>query len=151
MNEALLDIYRHRVLEHSRTPHNERCPHHHNRAATGFNPLCGDKLTIYLRVADGTVADAAFEGSGCAIAMASASMLTDALAGQTEHDAQRMIDAVAAMFRDGSVPADPRLDTIRALENVRAYPSRIKCATLAWSAAAAALQGTGGEVSTEQS
>ncbi len=149
MTDELMDIYRRRVLEHSREPHNRRQPQDHNRSATGFNPLCGDKLTVYLRLDDGVVADAAFEGTGCAISVASASMLTDALAGLNETQAQALVDDVNAMFTGDTTLTDPRLDDMRALENVRAYPSRIKCATLAWHTAAAALHGDTTQVTTE--
>ena len=149
MNGKLLDIYRQQVLDHSREPHNRRRPPDADREVTGHNPLCGDKLTIYLQLDGETVRDAAFEGSGCAISVASASMLTEALIGTTRDEARGLIDEVEGMFADGTPPSDPRLEAMQALESVREYPSRIKCATLIWTAAESALDGTGTEVSTE--
>lgn len=149
MTDDLMNIYRQRVLDHSREPHNQRRPDHVDRQVTGFNPLCGDKLTVFLTVNENTVADIAFEGTGCAISIASASMMTDALRSLPIDRAGQLIDDIDAMFTDGSVPEDPRLQEIRALENVRSYPSRIKCATLAWSAASTALHDQGDQVTTE--
>lgn len=149
MTGNLKDIYRRRVLDHSREPHNQRRPAAANREVTGFNPLCGDKLTVYLTLDGETVADAAFEGSGCAISVASASMMTDALIGLPADEALRLVADVDAMFSGTDSPADKRLDEMQALASVRDYPSRIKCATLAWSTAEAALRGDAAQVSTE--
>jgi len=140
-----MDIYRQRVLDHSRAPHNRRRPDDANREVTGHNPLCGDKLTVYLRM----VGDAAFEGCGCAISIASASMMTDALRGATQAEARELINGVNGMFASGALPDDPRLEALQALESVREYPSRVKCATLAWTAAEAALNDSDSRVSTE--
>jgi len=149
MTGGLQDMYRQRVLDHSRTPHNQRRPGDANREVTGFNPLCGDKLTIYLNVVDGIVSDAAFDGSGCAISVASASMMTDALQGLPAEAALELVAEVGRMFSSDSEPDNPRLDDVRALQGVRDYPSRVKCATLAWNTAEAALQNSTGQVTTE--
>jgi len=149
VSDSAMDIYRQRVLNHYREPHNQRHPADVDRQATGFNPLCGDKLTVYFAVQDDTLADVAFEGAGCAIAIASASMMTDALQGLPIKQANTLIDSATAMLTDGKTPHDTRLQEVRALEGVRDYPSRIKCATLAWSAAAAALKGENNQVTTE--
>ena len=149
MSDALLEMYRKRVLEHSREPHNQRQPAAANREVTGFNPLCGDKLTVYLNLDNDTVVDAAFEGTGCAISIASASMMTDALKNESLATANSLITAFNAMLHEGTLPQQDKLQESRALENVREYPSRIKCATLAWSAAEAALQNNNHQISTE--
>ena len=149
MNSKLLDIYRQQVLDHSRDPHNRRQLPDADREVTGHNPLCGDKLTIYLQLDGDKVADAAFEGSGCAISVASASMLTDALIGTSAQEARALVEEIDRMFTDGTPPSDPRLEALQALESVREYPSRVKCATLAWTAAEAALNDSGNNVSTE--
>lgn len=143
-------VYRDTVLQHSRDPHHFGRPPHSNREATGFNPLCGDKLTMYLQVSDGIVSEVAFEGSGCAISMASASMLTDALRGESEADAHARIGEVQAMLTEGTQITSPGLEDMNSLQGVRQYPSRVKCATLAWHAADAALKQLSKNVSTEQ-
>jgi nitrogen fixation NifU-like protein len=150
MNTDLRDIYRETVLEHSRHPHNYRPLKDASHEALGFNPLCGDKLRIYLNLDKDKIAAISFEGTGCAIAIASASMMTDALDGCSTHEANDRIKQVSSMLAEGSDELEPELSTLRALEGVRNYPSRIKCATLAWSAAQAALHGDAAEISTEE-
>ena len=142
-------IYRQRVLEYSRHPHNFYRPEHPDCQATGFNPLCGDKVTVYLKTIDSRVETAAFEGTGCAICVSSASMMTDAIRQKPISKALQLVSEVMAMFRDGKEPGDPSLQEMLALSNVRSYPSRIKCATLAWNTAEAALKGEKSEISTE--
>jgi nitrogen fixation NifU-like protein len=145
----LQDIYRRRVLEHSRHPLNFGRPESVDQEATGFNPLCGDKLSVYLQVCENNIRRAAFEGTGCAICMASASIMTEALKGQPLAHALQMTADVHRMFADGSPVEDTALKEIEALASVRHYPSRIKCATLAWTTFAAALSGDAKQVSTE--
>ncbi|MDP6437114.1 MAG: SUF system NifU family Fe-S cluster assembly protein [Gammaproteobacteria bacterium] len=147
--QDLQDIYRHRVLEHSRDPHNFHRPADANREALGFNPLCGDKLNVYLKIEDDHVTDIGFDGTGCAISVASASMMTDTIAGQSLDDAKKMIHEIQDMLAEGGSLENPRLKDLAALEGVRNYPSRIKCATLAWSTLDAALNQTASEVTTE--
>lgn len=152
MNEQannLQDIYRRKVLEHSRQPHNFGRPADVDQEATGFNPLCGDKLSIYLQIAGNEIKKAAFEGTGCAICIASASIMTDALTGQSIEKAQQLGNQVHAMFYDDSTLQDEALGDMLAFASVRNYPSRIKCATLAWTTAAVALSGDTKQVSTE--
>ena len=147
--EELRDMYRQQVLEHSRNPHNCCKPDEVTHRAEGHNQLCGDKLTVYMQMDDQQLTRVSFEGTGCAISMASASMMTEALNGQTLSAANKLIDEVHALLNDGAELRSPELSDIEALAGVRSYPSRIKCATLAWSAAAAALQGDGEQVTTE--
>jgi nitrogen fixation NifU-like protein len=152
MNSAtdeLRDIYRKRVLDHSRAPHNCRRPDAVDREASGFNPLCGDKLTVYMQIQSGAIQDVSFEGAGCAISVASASMMTDALKGNAVANADRLISEVQQMFTEGTDLQSDELTEIEALMSVRRYPSRIKCATLAWSAATAALHGSTSQITTE--
>lgn len=152
MTEAADDlqtVYRERVLEHSRNPHNFGKPAHADCEAHGHNPLCGDKVSVYVELTDDTLDSVSFEGTGCAISMAAASMMTDALRGLTRGEAQSVVESVDAMFADAAA-VEPRLDELKALEGVRAYPSRIKCATLPWKTLAAALNEQTDEVSTEK-
>ncbi len=147
-SEQLRELYRTAVLEHSRNPHNFRRidgPHLH---AEGHNPLCGDKITVYLRLDHGTVDDVAFEATGCAISLASASMLTDMVAGYTAADAMALSADVQAML-DGRSVAQRDFGELDALAGVRAYPSRVRCATLPWRTLEAALTGAGQTVTTE--
>lgn len=146
---SLQDMYRRKVLDHSRQPHNFGRPANFDQEATGFNPLCGDKLSVYLQITDNEICEAAFEGTGCAICIASASLMTDALTGQSVEHAQQLSDQVHAMFADGSAIQDEALAGMEALASVRHYPSRIKCATLAWTTVKAALTGDAKQVSTE--
>jgi nitrogen fixation NifU-like protein len=149
VSNKLREIYRGRVLQHSREPHNFRHAENADREALGFNPLCGDKLTVHMKIGDNRVTDIGFEGSGCAISVASASMMTDAIMGQPVEEATKMIHEVQDMFGNGSTLKNIRLNELAALEGVRLYPSRIKCAMLAWTTLEAALNQTSRQVSTE--
>jgi nitrogen fixation NifU-like protein len=152
MNDATTDlqaVYRERVLKHSRNPHNLRHPSSPDREAVGFNPLCGDKLTVYVNLEGDRIIDVAFEGTGCAISMASASMMTDALTACSLAEADQLIEDTHKIFSSDQPASNEKLTEINALEGVRSYPSRIKCATLAWTALAAALHGQTSQVSTE--
>ena len=150
-DDELMDFYRETVLKHSREPHNFRRLTGSNREATGHNPLCGDKLTVYLDLDDGKIADISFEGAGCAISLASASIMTDMIAGLDEASARKRIGAVMSQFQPDTTAGagDSQLGAIEALRGVRRYPSRIKCATLAWKTLTAALDESSHPVSTE--
>lgn len=142
----LTDLYRQIVLDHSRQPRNQRRPDHFDREAEGHNPLCGDKVRVFLGLQEGRLNDVAFEASGCAICIASASLMTEAARGHTTHEA---IDAaesfITALSTDGA-----ELDgDLAALSGVSQYPSRIRCATLPWKALQAALGPSPISVSTE--
>lgn len=144
----LQDLYQEVIFDHNRNPRHCRKLPDANRSAQGFNPLCGDKVTLYLKVDDGgIIRDVGFDGSGCAISVASASLMAETLVGKTEQEA----DALFERFRDmmmGSGGAAP-LGKLEALSGVKEFPSRIKCATLAWHALHAAIRDGGGAVSTE--
>lgn len=144
--EPLAQLYRETVLEHSRRPHNFRRLEAPQHQATGNNPLCGDQVTLYLQESDGVVTDAAFEARGCAISVASSSMLTEIVRGRPTAEVQRLARAVAESFAsaDGILPGD-----LAALAGVRHYPARVRCATLPWRTLRAALDGAREPVSTE--
>jgi nitrogen fixation NifU-like protein len=122
-----------------------------NRSAEGTNPLCGDEITVYLRVKDGTLEDVAFQGSGCAISQASASLMTAAVKGKTKDEAEELFHAFHAMVTAGpdSRPETSKLGKLVALGGVRQFPARVKCANLPWHTLHEALVGAGGAVSTE--
>ena len=150
MNDAALDsdlrdLYQDLILDHGKRPHNFRILPGANREALGHNPLCGDRLMLYLAVdADGTIKDAAFQGSGCAISTASASMMTDMLKGKTPDEAERLFNYLHAACTgqttqsEGLVEDD--VDRLNALAGVKHYPMRVKCATLPWHTLQAAMQ-----------
>jgi nitrogen fixation NifU-like protein len=142
-------LYRETVLDHSRNPRNLRSLSGANRRATGYNPLCGDKVTMYLQMDDeGRIADVAFEATGCAISLASASMLTEMIHGKDAAAAHAVIMNVDAMLSGAG--QEGQLGEFASLSGVRAYPSRVRCATLPWRTLEAALRGTTAPVSTEK-
>jgi nitrogen fixation NifU-like protein len=143
-------LYRETVLTHSRQPHNFRRLETADRQAEGHNRLCGDKLTVYLALADEHLDQVTFEGTGCAIAMASASIMTDAVTGKSLREAGMLVAQVLDAFTPGKAEDGiASLGEMAALAGVRAYPSRVKCATLAWQTLSAALRGARDTVSTE--
>ena len=143
----LRELYQEVIVDHNRNPRNFGRPEGANREAQGFNPLCGDQVTVFLRLEDGVVADAAFEGSGCAISTASASLMTEALKGKTATEAEHLFEEFHQMVAGSG--SDEDLGKLEVLSGVKEFPSRIKCATLAWHAFDAALKGKGGSVKTE--
>lgn len=145
----LADLYRDVIIDHNRNPRNFRKIAPPCRHAEGLNPLCGDKLQVYLKLdARDRIEDLAFEGSGCAISVASASLMTEALRGRSRGDAEAVFEQVHAMLT-GRAEADPAtIGKLAALAGVRDYPTRVKCASLCWHTMHSAL-GEGGTVSTE--
>lgn len=139
------DLYKDLVLDHARTPRNFRKITQATHTAEGINPLCGDKLHVYLVVDDkDCVADMSFEGSGCAISVASASLMTDVVKNLSTRDADACCEAIISRLSGASSPADdtparPQLLKLRALDGVREYPTRVKCASLAWHTLHAAM------------
>ncbi len=136
------DLYRELVIDHSRNPRNFGRLEDATHSADGINPLCGDKLKLYLRVDDnGNIESSSFEGSGCAISIASASMMTDAVNGLAIDAANDCSTTITTRLTTAAPHPDlaANLASLKALDGVRAYPSRVKCATLAWRALAAAL------------
>jgi nitrogen fixation NifU-like protein len=151
----LRDLYQEVILDPGKRPRNFRHPADANRSAKGDNPLCGDKVTIYLKLTDARVIeDVAFEGRGCAISTASASLMTELLKGKTEREANALFGAFHQMCTQDE-PAqveaalEDEFDRLQVLSGVRHYPMRVKCATLAWHTMKAALEGAAEPVRTE--
>lgn len=136
----LNDLYQEVILDHNRRPRNFHPLEAASHTAEGYNPLCGDRLTLYLKVDDGVIADVSFQGSGCAISKASASMMTDALKGKTIADAQALFDRFHRMVTTAPDQAVEDLGKLSALAGVREFPVRVKCASLAWHTLKAALE-----------
>jgi len=144
------ELYQALIIDHGRHPRNFKKIENANRVKEGFNPLCGDRLTVYLSVEDNKIVDISFEGAGCAISMASASLMTEALKGKT-------IDQAHALFKDfhqivtgseGEASLE-KLGKLAVLQGVAEYPSRVKCATLAWHTLIAAADNINKKISTE--
>ena len=156
MEDALRDLYQEVILDHGKHPRNHRHPPEANRTAQGYNPLCGDQVTIFLQTdTEDRITDAAFEGRGCAISIASASMMTEVLRGKTEAEARRLFEDFHRLCTEENftlerASADDRdaLERLQVLAGVREFPVRVKCATLAWHAMTSALDG-GGQATTE--
>ncbi len=145
----LKDLYQEVIFDHNRNPRHFGKVEDANRCAKGFNPLCGDKMTLYLKIDDaGRIADVSFEGSGCAISVASASLMTDVLVGKSIEEAEALFEKFHGMMMS-DVDSGEQLGKLQALSGVKGFPSRIKCATLAWHALHAALKDQGKIVSTE--
>ncbi len=136
----LADLYKDVIVDHNRSPRNFRTMPEANRSARGVNPLCGDKLTVFLHLDGDTITDVSFEGSGCAISVASASLMTEALKGSTEAQARDLFDRMHDLLTDDAPDVDQAsLGKLAALSGVREFPSRVKCASLCWHAVKAAL------------
>ena len=144
----LRDLYQEVIIEHTRHPRNfgELEPRTHE--ADGYNPLCGDKVVIQLRVEGDRVSDVRFEGEGCSISTASASLMTEAVKGRTLAEASELFERFHQLVTKQPASEPPALGKLAVMGGVRDYPVRVKCATLAWHTLRAALEG-GGEVTTE--
>lgn len=148
MND-LQDLYREVILDHNRRPRNFGELADADRVIEGVNPLCGDKLTLYLKIADGKVQDVKFKGSGCAISVASSSLMTERVKGATIEASLALFDKVHDLLTGAAAASPEELDKLVALAGVREYPTRVKCASLGWHALKAALDHGGAKVSTE--
>ncbi len=148
MNADLQDLYQEVILDHNRRPRNFRAIEQ-GRSAEGYNPLCGDRLTVFLRVAGDRIEDASFQGSGCAISKASASLMTDSVKGKTVEEANDLFRRFQAMVT--GAPDDPVDDMgkLSVFAGVRQFPVRVKCASLAWHTLQSAIQARDEVVSTE--
>lgn len=144
----LRDLYQDVILDHNRQPRNFQSVEPHSHEADGYNPLCGDRVTIQLSVEDGVIANIGFQGDGCAISTASASIMTESLEGKTVEEAHGLFDQFHELVTHDDAYAEPALGKIAALAGVRDYPMRVKCATLAWHTLQAALEEKS-EVTTE--
>jgi nitrogen fixation NifU-like protein len=147
----LRELYQEVILDHHKKPRNFHKLEVANRHADGYNPLCGDRISLYLKVENGIVLEVGFQGSGCAISTASASMMTECLRGKTEAEAQalfrRFHDLVTGQDPVGAEPLE--LGKLAVFSGVREYPVRVKCATLCWHTLKAALEGAQDTVATE--
>ncbi|HSR63558.1 MAG TPA: SUF system NifU family Fe-S cluster assembly protein [Gammaproteobacteria bacterium] len=148
----LKDLYQDVIVDHNRSPRNFGKLEDADRTAEGFNPLCGDKLNLYLKLDDDRITDVSFDGSGCAISVASASLMTDALKGKTLDEANALFSSFHDMItKDKPQDAEKveRLGKLAALLGVKDYPTRVKCATLCWHTLHTAIEGKEATVSTE--
>ena len=148
MNE-LRDLYQEVILDHNRRPRNFGALPEANRRAEGHNPLCGDRVTVYLDVAGGRIRDLAFQGSGCAISTASASLMTEALKGRSVEEARQLFQGFHGLVTTGAGEGSEELGKLAVFGGVREFPMRVKCATLAWLTLLAALDQKDQPVSTE--
>jgi nitrogen fixation NifU-like protein len=135
------DLYRDVILDHNRRPRNFGGLEPADASVEGFNPMCGDRLTLRLRMAGDRINDIRFEGQGCAISTASASLMTEAVKGKTRSEALQLFDRVHQLLTDDEARAD-ELGKLAALSGVREYPARVKCASLCWHTLASALRST---------
>ena len=145
------ELYQEVILDHNKSPRNFRAIVDADRRAEGYNPLCGDQVTIYLKLEEGKIKDISFQGSGCAISKASASLMTAELKGKSAAEAQRLFDSVHQMLtgecddqKDGH-----ELGKLAILSGVCKFPARVKCASLAWHTVKSALKGEGAVVMPE--
>ena len=145
----LTDLYQEVILDHNRRPRNFRAMDEATRTQEGFNPLCGDRLTLYVKLEGDRISDVSFQGTGCAISKASASLMTEALKGKTVGDARALFDRFHDMVTSSTETAPPDLGKLSVLSGVREFPTRVKCASLAWHTLKAAVAGEKGTVSTE--
>lgn len=144
----LNDLYQQVIIDHARKPRNFGKLHNANHVKEGYNPLCGDKLTVYLREEQGRICEAQFEGEGCAISMASASLMTDALKNKTLDEAEILFTAFHELLTNEGAE-DEKLGKLLVLAGVKEYPMRVKCATLCWHTARSAWANEKTAVSTE--
>jgi nitrogen fixation protein NifU and related proteins len=135
----LSDLYQEVILDHNRRPRNFGRMDGASHRAEGFNPLCGDRVTVFLRIADDRIADITFDGSGCAISKASASLMTDRLKGATLTEARTLFDRFHRMVTTPTSESVEELGKLSALSGVREFPVRVKCASLAWHTLKAAM------------
>jgi nitrogen fixation protein NifU and related proteins len=146
----LTALYQDVILDHNRSPLNYRPMENANRRVDGNNPLCGDRLTVWLRMEDGVIADATFQGLGCAISIASASLMTNAVKGKTRAEAELLFDRFHRMITGaGNEGETAELGKLAVFSGVSEFPIKVKCATLSWHAMKAALDQPDAIVSTE--
>lgn len=143
----LRELYQETIFDHYRQPRNHGRLEGANRKAEGYNPLCGDKITLYLQVEEGVIRNASFEGSGCAIATASASLMTEGIKGKREAEVLHLLENILGMVTSGIKTGD--VGKLEVLAGVHEFPQRVKCATLAWHTMKAALDNVEQPVTTE--
>ncbi len=145
----LRDLYQEVILDHNRSPRNFGPLEGADLQADGHNPLCGDQLSIAVKVEDGVLTDVRFEGSGCAISKASASLMTEGVKGKSLDEARAIFEQFHRLVTDQEAPVDPSLGKLAVFAGVRDYPARVKCAILAWHTLRAAVDDNHDIVSTE--
>ena len=143
------DLYQETILDHSKRPRNFHPMEDANRQADGYNPLCGDKLKLFLRMDGDIVRDASFVGAGCAISTSSASLMTESVKGKTIEEATALFERFQRMITGSGDSPTESLGKLTVLAGVRQFPVRVKCATLAWHTLRSAVADPGGVVSTE--
>jgi nitrogen fixation protein NifU and related proteins len=136
----LNDLYRDVILDHNRRPRNFGNLDSADASVEGFNPMCGDHLTLRLKLRDDTISDIRFEGEGCAISTASASLMTEAVKGKSREQALQLFDRVHQLLTDDAARPAEELGKLAALSGVREFPARVKCASLCWHTLASALK-----------
>lgn len=144
----LSELYQDIIIDHNRNPRNFRAIEQADKVVDGYNPLCGDKLRLYLKLDGERIADVSFMGSGCAISTASASLMTEYLRGKSVAEADAVFQQMHALLTGGAADPD-QLGKLAALSGVQQYPSRVKCASLCWHTLHAALAGKQEPVTTE--
>jgi nitrogen fixation NifU-like protein len=146
----LKDLYQEIIVDHNRSPRNFGKLEDADHTLEGYNPLCGDRLTLYLKVQDDIISEISFDGSGCAISVASASLMTEAMKGKNLAQAEEIFNAFHDLVTSSGDEIDyDRLGKLAAIAGVRDYPTRIKCATLCWHTLHAVIRGEAAPVSTE--
>ncbi|MEM8606545.1 MAG: Fe-S cluster assembly sulfur transfer protein SufU [Myxococcota bacterium] len=147
----LRELYQEVILDHGKNPRNHRFPDPHNREGKGYNPLCGDRITLRLRLAGDRIEDVGFVGQGCAISQASASTMTEAIKGKTIEEAEALFAKFHAMVmgEEGADDDFGSLGKLAVFAGVREFPMRVKCATLGWHTMNSALEDDGSEATTE--
>jgi nitrogen fixation NifU-like protein len=150
MNDLeIADLYQELIVDHSRRPRNFGRLEHATHQAEGFNPLCGDKVKVYVNLENEIVRDVRFEGDGCAISKASASLMTESMKGKSKVEAEQLFSKFRDLVTGNAGTAQTALGKLAAFSGLRGFPTRVKCATLVWHTLHAALEQTAGTVSTE--
>jgi nitrogen fixation NifU-like protein len=149
MSFDLRELYQEVIIDHNRNPRNHHVMEDATAQSNGFNPLCGDKLTVYLKLDHNVIQDISFKGQGCAISQASASLMTEALLGKSLEEAEAFFQKIHHLLTEEGDDAPASIGKLAVLLGVKAYPARVKCATLAWHTLHAALHHDSSTVKTE--
>jgi len=146
---SLRELYQEMILDHGKQPRNTGCLPHPSHSHAGHNPLCGDKIMLYLNEDEGIIKEIKFEGCGCAISMASASLMTEAAKGKSVSEVESLFNLFHRLVTEGESADDERLGKLSIFAGVAEFPIRVKCATLAWHTLKAAFENKSDQVSTE--
>ncbi len=152
----LKELYQEIILDHGKNPRNLKKTENFNKDAKGYNPLCGDKVHVFLKIDENkNISDISFEGSGCAISMASASIMTDLMKEKKENEVKELVDDFLKMIKDSpdmksKIISDDEKTKLMSLSGVKQYPMRVKCATLAWHTLTSAMNNSQEEINTEK-